>query len=181
MIITIEQWIEQRAPATIVFAAVVLLALIGYVDHIAPAEVAFLLFYLVPIFLITWKFEKPWGYFAGVASAIVWAIGEYSGSHAKAWVAGWNLVFEVGLFLLFAGLIGSLHEHLFIQRTLNRRLEEAMAEVKQLSGLLPICAWCKKIRDDKGQWHQMEEYILTHADVDFTHSICPDCREKARR
>jgi hypothetical protein len=44
-----------------------------------------------------------------------------------------------------------------------------------LSGLIPICAHCKKIRDDKGYWDQLEEYIETHADVTFSHGICPDC------
>jgi hypothetical protein len=44
-----------------------------------------------------------------------------------------------------------------------------------LSGLLPICAACKKIRDDKGYWHQVEEYVRDHSEADFSHSICPDC------
>jgi hypothetical protein len=47
--------------------------------------------------------------------------------------------------------------------------------VKQLSGLLPICASCKKIRDDKGYWNQLEHYISEHSDVGFSHGICPDC------
>ena len=56
-------------------------------------------------------------------------------------------------------------------------LEEALAEVKNLSGLLPICASCKKIRDDKGYWNQIESYFETHSDVLFSHGICPDCNE----
>lgn len=55
-------------------------------------------------------------------------------------------------------------------------LEEALAHVKNLSGLLPICASCKKIRDDAGNWHQLEVYISDHAEVDFSHGICPECR-----
>lgn len=54
-------------------------------------------------------------------------------------------------------------------------LQEALANVKRLSGLLPICASCKKIRDDEGYWHQVEVYIHTHSEVGFSHSICPDC------
>ena len=54
-------------------------------------------------------------------------------------------------------------------------LQHALGEVKTLSGLLPICAACKKIRDDKGYWNQIETYIASHSDADFTHSICPDC------
>jgi len=49
--------------------------------------------------------------------------------------------------------------------------------VKQLSGLLPICASCKKIRDDGGYWNQLEQYISDHSDVGFSHGICPECME----
>ncbi|MFH1215036.1 MAG: transporter substrate-binding domain-containing protein [Pseudomonadota bacterium] len=54
-------------------------------------------------------------------------------------------------------------------------LKSALEKVKTLSGFLPICASCKKIRDDKGYWNQIEKYISTHSQAEFTHSICPDC------
>ena len=54
-------------------------------------------------------------------------------------------------------------------------LEEAIARVHQLRGLLPICSYCKKVRDDKNYWQQVEQYVSTHADVKFSHGICPDC------
>jgi len=57
----------------------------------------------------------------------------------------------------------------------DKKLQDALAEVKTLSGLLPICAHCKKIRDDKGYWHQIEAYIRDHSEADFSHSICPEC------
>ncbi|MBR9982195.1 MAG: response regulator [Desulfatitalea sp.] len=55
------------------------------------------------------------------------------------------------------------------------QLEEALLMVKKLSGLLPICASCKKIRDKKNRWHPIEEYIHAHSEADFSHGICPDC------
>ena len=54
-------------------------------------------------------------------------------------------------------------------------LQEALAKVKTLSGLLPICSSCKKIRDDNGYWNQIESYIRQHSEADFTHGICPTC------
>ena len=57
-------------------------------------------------------------------------------------------------------------------------LQDALSKVKQLSGLLPICASCKKIRDDKGYWNQIEEYIRNHSEADFSHGLCPPCIEK---
>lgn len=57
-------------------------------------------------------------------------------------------------------------------------LQEAIEKVKVLSGFLPICASCKKIRDDKGYWTQIETYIRDHSEAEFSHGICPDCAEK---
>jgi two-component system, response regulator PdtaR len=57
-------------------------------------------------------------------------------------------------------------------------LKKALAKVKKLSGLLPICASCKKIRDDKGYWEQVEAYIRKNSEAEFTHSICPECARK---
>jgi response regulator RpfG family c-di-GMP phosphodiesterase len=63
-----------------------------------------------------------------------------------------------------------------IQR--NEELQKALAEIKTLSGLLPICASCKKIRDDQGYWTQLESYISKHSGAEFTHGCCPDCMKK---
>lgn len=54
-------------------------------------------------------------------------------------------------------------------------LQEALAKIKTLKGLIPICAWCKKVRDDKGYWNEIEAYVRQHSDADFTHGICPKC------
>ncbi len=57
-------------------------------------------------------------------------------------------------------------------------LKNAIGKIKTLSGMLPICSYCKKIRDDTGYWNQIESYIHMHSDVDFSHSICPECARK---
>ena len=57
-------------------------------------------------------------------------------------------------------------------------LNQALSKVKKLSGLLPICAHCKKIRDDKGYWNQIESYLHKHSDAELSHGICPECAEK---
>jgi len=60
----------------------------------------------------------------------------------------------------------------------NVKLEKAMAEIKKLSGLLPICMHCKKIRDDKGYWSSLEGYIQENSEAEFSHSICRECAEE---
>jgi PAS domain S-box-containing protein len=61
----------------------------------------------------------------------------------------------------------------------NKALQEALANVKQLNGMLPICASCKKIRDDKGYWSEVESYLSEHTKTVFSHGMCPDCEKKA--
>jgi sigma-B regulation protein RsbU (phosphoserine phosphatase) len=63
-------------------------------------------------------------------------------------------------------------------RQKNTELSEALAQVKQLKGLLPICMFCKKIRNDENYWQKVEEYLAEHTGADFSHSICPECLEK---
>ena len=58
------------------------------------------------------------------------------------------------------------------------RLEEALQNVKTLTGFLPMCAWCKNIRNDEGYWQKIEAYFKSHSDLDFTHAICNDCAKK---
>jgi DNA repair exonuclease SbcCD ATPase subunit len=57
-------------------------------------------------------------------------------------------------------------------------LQKTLKEVKALRGLLPICSSCKKVRDDKGYWNQIESYIQERSDAEFSHSICPECAKK---
>ena len=99
-----------------------------------------------------------------------------------------DLPFEViGLFTsmsMFAGIFfiapifESIRKREEEREMMVRDIREALANVKTLTGLLPICASCKKIRDDKGYWNQIEAYIGTRTDAEFSHSICPDCRKK---
>ena len=58
------------------------------------------------------------------------------------------------------------------------QLQKALKNIKTLSGLLPICASCKKIRDDKGYWNQIESFIKSHSNAEFTHGICLECAKK---
>lgn len=64
------------------------------------------------------------------------------------------------------------------REVLIAELQAALEQVKQLSGLLPICASCKKIKDDNGSWNQIELYIRDHSEAEFSHGLCPDCAKK---
>jgi multisubunit Na+/H+ antiporter MnhC subunit len=113
--------------------------------------------------------------------------------------AGFRLEYELFLYVLFAilliwvaffgGFVSRLRRELRKEIDIRRRaekekdrlildLENALGEIKTLSGLLPICANCKKIRDSQGYWNQVENYLSEHSDADFSHSICPECAAK---
>ncbi|WP_319525488.1 PAS domain-containing protein [uncultured Desulfosarcina sp.] len=84
------------------------------------------------------------------------------------------------VFGILAGYIQIFMDVTFEHQLLEekKKLEKALAEIKKLSGMLPICASCKKIRDDQGYWTQIESYISKHSDTQFSHGICPDCAKK---
>lgn len=69
--------------------------------------------------------------------------------------------------------------HLIERLRLDRELQEAARQIQALSGLIPICAWCKKLRNDDGYWGSVESYLAEHVHATFTHGICPDCKKKA--
>ncbi len=89
-------------------------------------------------------------------------------------------LFQAGLILGLVVVVGAgaglrLRHHHRREEELERRVQEGLTRIKVLSGLLPICAWCKKVRDDRGYWSQIETYIRDRTEADFTHGICPEC------
>ncbi len=64
------------------------------------------------------------------------------------------------------------------RETLIEDLRKALTEIKTLKGIVPICSFCKKIRDDAGYWKQLEQYIKEHSDAQMSHGICPECAQK---
>ena len=74
-------------------------------------------------------------------------------------------------------VLARINTHLTLRRQ-KLALEKALREIKQLSGIIPICASCKKIRNDKGYWQQVEQYITEHSDAMFSHGLCPECVKK---
>ncbi|HXF49701.1 MAG TPA: response regulator transcription factor [Verrucomicrobiae bacterium] len=71
-------------------------------------------------------------------------------------------------------------DELKVRLHVAERILSLQADIQTLRGILPICAWCKKIRSDKALWQTAEEYLKSHTEVDFSHSICPECAEKQK-
>ena len=86
-----------------------------------------------------------------------------------------ELLARVRTHLELARMRSRLEQQNTMLKSVNAELEEALSNVKELRGLFPICANCKKIRDDEGYWQVVEQYIGEHSKAQFSHSICPDC------
>lgn len=83
----------------------------------------------------------------------------------------------VGVVLIFSDMTDYMRNKEERERLIGE-LRDAIARLKTLHGLIPICAACKKIRDDKGYWNQLEVYIKKHSGAEFTHGMCPECARK---
>lgn len=120
------------------------------------------------------------GRFLSMAGLSEWNMFKPFGSNVTFFALG--LILEIGISLSFFMMQAQRLEtdlqlsHRELQET-NAQLHQKISEIKVLSGILPICMHCKKIRDDHGQWHQMERYVSKQTDAEFSHGICPECRE----
>lgn len=154
----------------------ILLSVICAVDLLMPLGVAVGVLYLVVVLLTLWTpHNKTTLFIAGLSSLLIIAVYFYKPPVDYMWKAMFNR--GISLFSVWsAALLGLQKNRMERQRNvLLLEREKALQEVRILRGFLPICASCKKIRDDNGYWTQIEGYIKEHSEAEFTHSICPDC------
>jgi len=151
------------------------------IDVFAPPEVEFSAFYLAPVIWLAWARGSREGLVLALLSGLGWYIHDIiSGRpHGSEFFRLWTALNHQLSYLLAAWVVGALRCEVLLQQSLNRRLNESMAEVRELKGLLPVCAWCHNIRDDQGEWHPMEVFIQQRTGASATHGICPSCLEKA--
>ncbi len=90
---------------------------------------------------------------------------------------------SLGVLILFImkGLLGKIENEERQLRDVNQRLEQTLEDIDELSGILPICAWCRKMRSDSGYWMQIEKYLETHAKAQVMSSLCHECERKSHQ
>ena len=157
--------------------ALLLFVAVLFVDVVSPPEVDFSAFYLVPVIWLTWCR----GTREGLCMALICGVGWYTHDVLSGRFVSsefFRLLDAVNRqisYLLAAWAVGALRREVLTQQALNRQLNEAMAEVRELKGLLPVCAWCHNIRDEEGRWHTMEAFLANRTRAAMTHGICPTC------
>jgi hypothetical protein len=136
-------------------------ALLVGCDYATGSVIQFPLLFVIPVSLAAWSGRRVHAYVLAVLLAGSRVVLNYA----------WHIQqspFDMGINFIIRGtvLVGLVYLLLFLQ------------SMRFLRGLLPICAWCKKIRDEGGDWSAVEAYVQAHSEASFTHGICPDCVEK---
>jgi hypothetical protein len=160
--------------------ALLLNLIIGVIDYLTGYEIGMEVFYLMPIGLLSWLVNRNAGIIMLVISTVTLMFANLLAGKVidNYFIYYWNISVHIGFFLIVAYLISEEKIISDNNKILIDKLQNSLDEIKTLSGLLPICSACKKIRDDDGYWKQIEHYISEYTEARFTHSICPDCKER---
>ncbi len=143
----------------------------------------FMYWFILPVFL-AFPYSTTSSILGFVAIAVNPNILVWAGMSTSFELAKYNIIiWPTCIIVIFAAfMLDILFRSIFVQMNERKKLiieiQDSIATVKILRGLLPICCSCKKVRDDKGYWSQIENYITEHSEAEFSHGLCPDCLEK---
>jgi len=173
-------YLAKKPPPFIWAIALLLNLIIGVIDYLTGYEIRMEVFYLVPVVLLSWLVNRRAGIIMSVIStATIMTANLFAGKFIHNYlIEYWNILVYFGFFIVVVDLISEEKIISDNNKILIGKLQKSLDEIKTLSGLLPICSACKKIRDDDGYWKQIEHYISEYTEAKFSHSICPDCKEK---
>jgi hypothetical protein len=179
----ITHYFFKRSQGEIVGFCLLFLFAIAVIDFLTGYKLSFSIFYLAPILLITWSVNRTYGLAFAILSGFLWFLVDIATNPLAADLIYpfWNASVRTGFFLSGVFMLDRLKFTFAEQKKLLAELNDSFDQIKTLNGLLPICAWCKKIRDDQGYWHQVDAYIAKHSELKFTHGICPYCRERLEK
>ena len=169
--------------------AMILAMVVSWLDNSVRADYGIAMLYVIPLIVARWWGTRTTGAlmavfctFAEVYTNVI--TNAYQGTYALT-TFWWGLVLHVAIYLTISitltwvkGLILKEKTARIAECAAKEELSEALNNVRELEGLLPICSWCKKIRDDSGFWIKVEGYIAQHSKAKFTHGICPDCKPR---
>jgi hypothetical protein len=202
----ILKYLNNKSKTLLLALSIVIVILLGLINYLIGPWISLSLFYLFPIFIVTWAAGKRAGIMMAVFGAAVWFMAENTWRELnalKSLIPYYNAFVRLFLFLLFVFLISALKKLTEgLEKTVEEKtasllkeieerkraeeereiviaeLKEAIGKIKTLRGIIPICSSCKKIRNDEGYWKQLESYIRDNSEAEFTHGICPDCKKE---
>jgi len=154
---------------------------LGLVDWKTGYELNFFVFYFLPVTVGAWFLGLGPSVTLAVLSALVWFGADVlSGQvYSSNVYAVWNTTIRLISFLAIGWSVSKMRQALDREHHTAKALRRALSEIKVLEAFLPICAQCKKIRNQQGEWQHLEVYIGQHSDTQFSHGYCPECAKKA--
>jgi len=155
---------------------------LGIVDALTGYELNFFVFYFLPVSVGAWFLG-----FAGAASLAILSAGVlYSAdvltghTYTSSFYAVWDNLVHFVSFLAIGCSVSRIKLLLDHERNVTESLRRTLSQIKVLESFLPICAQCKKIRNQQGVWQQLEAYIGQHSNTIFSHGYCPECARKIK-
>lgn len=145
-----------------------LLLLVAWLEAHTPVALTFSSFYFLPVALAAWSGGRSWGLLFALLTGLVWLWADLAMAHPGAGQNAFRAL-SVGNHVAAYGLAAWMVD----------RLRRALDEVHSLQGLLPVCAWCRKVRDDQGLWTGVEAYLQGQG-ARLTHGICPECQARTQ-
>jgi hypothetical protein len=164
--------ISNNSDIKIIVICLLLSLAIFTMDSLIPRGVAGGILYILVILISLWSHGKKLPIYMAIVASTLTIIGFFS---SPAGGQLWKGLINRFLVLCAIWTVAILSVQ---RKTIHEEKVKALLKVKVLSGFLPICASCKKIRDDQGYWNQIESYIRDHSEAEFSHGICPDCAKK---
>jgi hypothetical protein len=160
--------------------AIIILFSVAVLDYMTGYELGFFAFYFLPIAFAAWRLGLFSALITAIFSAMVWFWMDALTGHVyrNNVVAVWNTIIRLISFIIIGWGLAWIHDLLLKERNATAELRRALAEIKILEGILPICASCKKIRSEHNEWQQMEIYITAHSKAQFSHGLCPECAKR---
>lgn len=156
---------QGTTPQLYFWFGLALFILVG--DYLSGPTIQFPLFYLLPVSLAAWYHGLGWGLMFAVSLSCV---------RLFFLTALWTVPWSMGESLINTGIrIMVLATFAAIIETTSRQTRQLAQRVRVLEGILPVCSFCKKIRDPQGQWHSMEQFITERSEAQFSHGFCHEC------
>lgn len=172
--------VQPRMSAVGVAGILAFVALVSVVDYAGGYEMDVFVFYFLPVAVAAWGGNRYLSYAIAILCAAAWITADRMSGHiyANSTNLWWNAGVRLLSFLIIGHDVARIRAGYEIERQAKKR---AVTELNAMRGLLPICASCKKIRDDQGYWRQLEHFIESHSEARFTHGLCKACAEKMIR
>jgi hypothetical protein len=160
--------------------AVIFVFILGVVDWLTGYEIHFFVFYFLPVSIGAWYLGFIGAISLSILSAGVWFGADVLTGHTYTSnvYAIWNTLVRLVSFLAIGWAASRIKLLLDRERAVTKSLRSSLSQIKVLETFLPICAQCKKIRNQQGVWQQLEVYIGQHSDTQFSHGYCPECAKK---